>query len=261
MSMTVEARQEVEKLLRAGERNRAIQYLNNTFNISLQDSELLVAALEQQLSLNAESIASTQSTQETTLGGNLKAEVSDLLQKGRKLDAVKSVRQQLHVGLKEALTMVEEVAREMNPNYVAFNPAGCLRTVAKAIGIFLMVVALMFLSGAAIAYFFQDQSIKKSDLVQGEITEMKYLETGESAPVITYDWNGKTQSYESNYYTSPPDFKPGQAVSLYINREEPGEVIINSFSDRYAVIVGLGIIGGVLLAVSIVFIYFARRKF
>jgi ribosomal protein L7/L12 len=261
MSMTVEARQEVEKLLFAGDRMRAIQYLNNTFDVTLPDAELLVAALERELNVQAQNKAGTPWPTETTLGGPLKSKVTELLQKGRKSEAVNAVRKNLHVGLKEALMMVEEVAREANPNYVSFNVTGCFQTVAKGIGIFLLIVALMFLAGAAVTYFLQLQSINKSDLVTGEVTELKYLAGGESAPVITYQWQGKAQSYQSNYYSSPPDFQPGQTVSLYVNREEPHGIIIESFGDRYAVIVGLAIIGTVLLAISIVFIHFGRRKF
>ena len=152
MSMTIEAKEEVEKLLRAGERLRAIQYLNNTFNISLQDAELLVAALEQEKNITADRASATSTYAATTLDGPLKAEVTQLLQQGRKLDAIKSVRKNLHVGLKEALVMVEEVAREVNPNYVSFNLTGCLQTVAKGIGIFLMIVSLIFLGAAVMEH-------------------------------------------------------------------------------------------------------------
>ncbi|MEX2233612.1 MAG: DUF3592 domain-containing protein [Cyclobacteriaceae bacterium] len=261
MSMTIEARQEVEKFLRAGERLRAVQYLNNTFNISLQDAELLVAALEQEIGINAEATAVPATTSTTTLDGPLKAEVTQLLQTGRKLDAVKSVRKNLHVGLKEALVMVEEVAREANPNYVSFNLTGCLQVAAKGLGIFLMIVSIMFLAAAGIIYYLQEQSISNSDRVSGEVTEMKTIDTGGSAPVVSYEWSGKRRTYESNYYASPPDYQVGQTVSLYVNRDDPDDILIDTFVNRYALIVGLLVPGAVLLLISIGFLYFAKRKF
>ena len=81
------------------------------------------------------------------------------------------------------------------------------------------------------------------------------------APVIEYEWKGKLRSHESHTYSSPPDYKVGEAVSLFVNREDTGDVIIDTFADRYALIVGLGFIGGVLCLISIVFLYFGRRKF
>lgn len=260
--MTGEAKEEVEKFLRSGDRPGAIQYLTDTFNISSKDAEVLVVALEQESSVT--SIPGSEPANPaptTTLDGPLKAEVAQLLQTDRKLDAVKHVRKHLHVGLKEALIMVGEVARETNPNYVSFDLTGCLQMVAKGIGIFLMVCSLVFISAAAIIYFVQEQSIAGSDEVTGRVTAMQPADHGGTAPVIEYDWRGKKQSYQSPNYASPPDYYVGQTVTLFIHREEPDEITINSFADRYALIVGLGVPGTVLLIVSIVFLYFGRRKF
>jgi hypothetical protein len=163
--------------------------------------------------------------------------------------------------LKEALVMVEEVAKEANPNYVSFNLRGCLQIAAKGLGIFLLIVSVMFLAAGGIIYFLQEHSISNSDLVSGVVTEMKTIDTGGSAPVVAYEWNGEKRSYESNYYASPPDYEVGQRVSLYINRDEPDDIIVDTFVDRYALIVGLLVPGVVLLLISIVFLYFARRKF
>ena len=52
--MTSEAKKEVESLLQAGQKIRAIKYLNDTFNISLQDSKVLVEALEQEMAITPE---------------------------------------------------------------------------------------------------------------------------------------------------------------------------------------------------------------
>ncbi|MEX1241285.1 MAG: DUF3592 domain-containing protein [Cyclobacteriaceae bacterium] len=259
--MTGEIKDQVEKLLRAGERPRAIQYLQETFNISFEDAGNLVAALERETGITPDKVGAPVAPIATTIDGPLKTDVSELLKSGRKLQAVQVVRSNLHVGLREALLLVEEVAREVNPNYVSFNATGCIQLVAKGLGIFLMVVSIFFLAAAAIIYFFQSQSISKSDRVTGLVTEMKSMDTGESAPVVEYEWKGNKRSYQSTYYSSPPDYEVGQTVPLFVNREDPEEVTLDTFTDRWALIVGLAVPGAFLLLVSIVFLYFARRKF
>lgn len=258
--MTSEAKKEVERLLQAGQKIRAIKYLNDTFNISLQDSKILVEALEQEMAMNpGDPVAPSPSA--TTLDGPLKAEVVRLLQTRRKLEAVKYVKKHLNIGLKEALMMVEEVAKENNPNYVLFNATGCLRGVAKGIGIIFGFVGIIFLGTAGFIFYFQSQSIHNSDLVTGKVTEMQYLDEGGSAPVVEYEWKGKKRSYQSNSHSTPPDYQVGETVSLYVNREEPNEIVLDTFADRYALIVGLGVIGTVLSLISLLFFYFASRKF
>ena len=260
--MTGEVKDHVERLLRSGERVQAIQYLRDSFNISQEEAGILVEALERETGTTGHQVATpSPATVTTTLDGPLKAEVAGLLKTGRKLDAVQVVRKKLHVGLTEALVLVGEVAREANPNAVSFNATGCAQLVARGLGIFLMIVSVFFLGAGAIIYFLQSQSIGNSDRVAGLVTEMKTLDNGASAPVVAYEWKGNKRSYESTYYSSPPDYQVGQSVFLFVNRDDPEDIILDTFSDRWALMVGLGVIGGFLLLVSIVFIYFARRKF
>jgi ribosomal protein L7/L12 len=258
--MTSEAKQEVEKLLLAGQKTRAVEYLVYTYKLSLQDAQLLVETLEAEIASTAQRAAAA-GAPSTTLEGTMKAVVIRLLNKNKKMEAVKHVKNTLGTGFKEALFLVEEVARETNPNDVSSNATGCLRHIAKGLGIFFGLIALLLLIAVGLIYYFQAQSIRNSDLVPGRVTEMRQLEEGPSAPVIDYEWAGDKRSYASDTYSSPPEYQVGQSVTLYINREEPEDILINTFSDRYALLVGLGVIGAVFGAISIVFLYFASRKF
>lgn len=259
--MTGEVKDEVERLLRAGDRPGAVQYLQATFNVSVEEASILIEALEREEGIAPANDQSSVVTAGTRLDGPLKSRVAALLTVGRKMEAIKLVRKELHIGLREALSMVEEVAREINPNYVSVDATGCLRMVAKGLGVFLMTVSLMFLAAGGVFYFLQYQSISNSDKVSGVVTEMKLLDTGESAPVVEYEWKGSKRSYESTYYASPPDYQVGQKLDLYVNRDDPEDITLDTFADRYAIIVGLSVPGALLLVVSIVFLYFGRRKF
>jgi ribosomal protein L7/L12 len=259
--MTSEAKQEVEKLLHDGQKSQAVQYLSNTFQVSLDDARMLVETLEMEIAARTPVASTTQFNSGTTLDGPVKQEVIRLLEQRQKIEAVKYVKNHLRTGLKEALLWVEEVARETDPNYSAFNATGCVRGFIKAIGVFLAFVALMFFIGTAVIYYFQERSVSRSDLVEGKVTEVQYLEEGQAAPVISFQWKGKQRSYASNTYSDPPDYRVGQAIPIYVNREEPDDVLINTFEDRYALLVGLGVIGAVFGGFAIVCLYFARAKF
>jgi hypothetical protein len=85
--------------------------------------------------------------------------------------------------------------------------------------------------------------------------------TSASAPVVEFEWRGEKRSYQPNYYSSPPNYEVGQQVALFVNRDDPEDVTIDSFTDRWALIVGLSAPGAIVFAVSIVFLYFGKRKF
>lgn len=263
MPLTSEAKQEAERLLRSGDRQGAVHYLNATFDIPLQDAGALVEALEQEIMMGGMGMA------EPTPGpasseAKMKIVIAQLLSQGQKLEAVKYVRHTMNLGLRESLVMVENVAKETDPQYrsvIIPGVAGCLHAMAKGLGVFLAIVSFFFLAAGGIIFYFQSQGIHASERVSGKVMEMKYMSTGESAPVIAYEWNGKHLSYASNTYSSPPDYAVGETVSLFVNRSDEKDVIIDTFVERYALIVGLSITGGFLGIISIVFLYFGRRKF
>ena len=57
MPLTSEAKQEAERLLRSGDRQGAVHYLNATFDIPLQDAGALVEALEQEIMMGGMGMA------------------------------------------------------------------------------------------------------------------------------------------------------------------------------------------------------------
>ena len=95
--MTSEAKQEVARLLLAGEKTSAIQYLSDTYTISLQDAKLLVETLEAEISTGSIVSANPLIESSTALDGKLKGEVILLLQTKGKIEAVKYVKMHLVV--------------------------------------------------------------------------------------------------------------------------------------------------------------------
>jgi hypothetical protein len=253
--MTEEARDEVERMLRLNERQQALDYLKTSFRISDAEAILLVETLEREMEIKP---AATPPSDNDTLQG----EVAELLRAGRQTEALNRVRQQKNLSLREALIYIAEAVRQHHPSSVGSTyPGGCLRSVAKGVAIVIMIGSLLFIAGAVIIYFIQENAIGNSDRIEAVVTQMKALESGETAPVVEFEWNGKKRSYESTFYSSPPDHQEGEHMFVFVNRENPEKVVLDTFGDRWALIVGLAVPGASFLMISIVILYFTRRKF
>ena len=113
--MTGDVKDQVEKLLRSGARADAVEYLQESFSISAEEANILVEALARERAIPDSKVETPVPENATTLDGPLKTEVAELLRTRRKMEAVRVVRTKLSVGLKEALILVEEVAREAKP--------------------------------------------------------------------------------------------------------------------------------------------------
>src|SRR5688572_11414908 len=115
MSIPSEAKQEVARLLTAGQKNEAITYLEETFQISLIDAKTLVEVVEKELNISESSFNSIERSMppsdspatdqeleigtETELWGPLKLEVKALIMAGKKMEAVKLVSAHFRKGL------------------------------------------------------------------------------------------------------------------------------------------------------------------
>lgn len=258
--MTEELKEQLREHLQRGDRDGAILHLQNAVNVSFEDATRLIDLLEKESSLPAQEPPNPV-VNNAGLDEGLKIRVAELLRSGRKAEALQLMRASGRLRLRDALVLLEQLAREANPNYVSFRVGGCAQMIAKGAGVFLIVVSIMFLAAGGIIYFLQHQSVSRSDRIGGVVTDLKYIDTGGAAPVVEFQWRGNKRSFESTYYVSPPEYTVGQNVFLFVNREDPEDILLDTFSDRFALITGLGVIGGFLLLVGSVLLYFGRRKF
>lgn len=253
MSITQEAKQEVQQLLAAGQKQLAVQYLSDTFQISEDEANVLVNALENE----SQSLKSST----TILTGDIKIKVIDFLKVNKKMEAIRYVREKTGAQLKSALELVEEVEKEINPNFKS--AGGCVGGVFKLVSLFFFGVSFLLLGGAGLSYYMEEESIKKSDLIKGRVISLTPSDdhdgTQTYAPVVGYEWNGKDRTYHSNMYSYPPAYEVDEEVELYVNREDPDSVYINSFSDRWLVVTILGGIGSVFLVIAIILTVVGRK--
>jgi ribosomal protein L7/L12 len=259
MDISSEAKQEVERLLAAGQKIQAVEYLQTTFNITTEQARQLADVVEAEW--QARSLV-TESASSTALDGELKLEVIDLLESDQKLEAIKLVKTELGTGLKEALAMVEEVQPEAGINHRPSNTPeakGCIRSTFTLVSLIFGFVGFLLFCIAGAIYYFQSSGIENSQIVTGRVSDLVYSSSMGTAPVITYEWHGKQYTYQSNTFSTPPSYAINEKVELYVNNDDPTDVVVNTFVDRWLAITIVGGLGFVFSLFATVF-FIAERK-
>lgn len=257
MSMTQEAKEEVEKLIRQGNKLLAIKYLHDTFQVSLQESKMLVEALEREIQAKDSTSASTFPTV-SSLQGDDRIIVENFIRQQRKIEAVKFVHKKLNLGLKEALTQVELIQKEIDPNFTPSSGGGCKKIGYRIFGFIFGFIGLLLLGVGVLLYALNAEIVKEENKTEGIVTAL----TGSTtvAPTFSYTWKGQVYEYASTISSSPPAFTINERVTLYVNPEKPEEVVVDTFSERWLAITIFVCIGGVFTFLSIIF-FFSSRKF
>lgn len=192
------------------------------------------------------------------LADDAKEKVMKLLLFGKRIDAIKFIAETYRVNLKNAITLVDAVDREMNPGKKISRPWVHGTGIP---GIFFWVFGGIgaLLTGIAVYLFVADRSaIQHYTVVHGIVTTNRYNHDGMASPTISYQWHGKEKVYYSNTWSHPAAFNAGEAVQLYVNPDDPEEMFVDSFVERFLVILILGGIGSVFLAFTLLFYFLSR---
>lgn len=267
MSFTNEAKQEVERLLRAGQKIHAVKYIHDTFNVSLADAKKLVEAVE--LEMNSSGTTYGEGATDTapevinptgsSLTPQAEMHVQALLRSRKKIEAIKYVKEQLTIGLKEAAEIVGEIDEGVIPDDVpASQGPGCAKGVFRIAKLIVGLVTFTLLGIAGLIYYLNEKIAEQGERVEGVVESLKDSGGG-AAPVIVYEWRGKEYRYESTLYSNPPDYMQDERVPVFVNRDDPNEILIDRFTDRWlaiAVIAGLGAFFGIFY---IVLVFIGRR--
>lgn len=275
MSIPSEAKQQVARLLAEGKQNEAITYLEETFQISLIDAKALVELVERELNKPADLQPSDINVQPvsteiqpssgtdagtSTLWGPIREEVKMLIIAGRKIEAVKLVNDQFRKGLKESLAMVDEVQQEIDPSQIpASSKRGCTGNVFKIMAVLFGIVAFILFAIAAIGNWGIQDQIDRSDRVKGRVVMLKQTTEGTYTPVISYEQNGDTREFTSTYSSNPPEYAMNEEVYLLVDRENPDNILIDGFTDRWLGIIIIAGIGAFFTFFTALLAFAARR--
>lgn len=164
--------------------------------------------------------------------------LKELIYENQDFEAIKLIKKETDLSYDDATEYVHRLKESLGKN-------SAKRTVKRNSRINLYVFA--GLSGlfwilAIVFYISKTNQIERSILVKGNVTDMVRDEEG-SAPVVTYYLGEVTYEYKSNVYSTPPAYEVGDIVELYVNEADRNEVMINSFVDRWLVILILVTLG------------------
>jgi hypothetical protein len=77
-------------------------------------------------------------------------------------------------------------------------------------------------------------------------------------PIIRYEVKGKEYTMEAPVYSDTPEFTKGEQVTLFVHKENPDMVIIDTFTQRWFMIILIGSIGAFFTVGMIVFLFLSR---
>ncbi|QLH34461.1 MAG: DUF3592 domain-containing protein [Cyclobacteriaceae bacterium] len=61
--------------------------------------------------------------------------------------------------------------------------------------------------------------------------------------MIEYTWNGRLLTYQGDTFSNPPSVAIGEQVELFINPDNPKEVVVNLVFERYILVIIFGFMG------------------
>jgi hypothetical protein len=159
-----------------------------------------------------------------------------LIYENKDFEAIKVLKKETDLSYDEATEYVHRLKESLGKGSVKpvkDNSMLLLIIFASVSGLF-WVLAIYF-------YISKSDQIEQSVLIEGRVTAMVRSEDG-SAPVVTYMFNNIEYQYQSSIYANPPSHAVGDVVELFVVENNPEEAMINSFVDRWLLIMIFGIL-------------------
>lgn len=123
-----------------------------------------------------------------------------------------------------------------------------------------LLIGVVFSSIAGYLLFKQSQFIKNSNQVSGKVVDLHYQHKGGTAPIISYQWQGQSFTYQSDIHSKEQSYFINEIVPLYVNLANPEDVLIDTFTDRWLVLTVLGAIGSCAIFSTCFVVWYNMRK-
>jgi hypothetical protein len=127
-------------------------------------------------------------------------------------------------------------------------------------------MGLLFLAGALISAYFTRQFLRTSVTAQGRVVALKPVHGGGHnsltyAPVFRFDVPGTHfATVVSNTSSSPPAFKPGEAVTVRYQQGHPEKAVIDSFEQLWLGDLVFGVVGAMSTGVGVLILVATRKR-
>lgn len=176
-----------------------------------------------------------------------KVKTRQLIQEGRTIEAIKYLRQSLNLDLNTAMQLVEALKDNMDPAVIKDTEGVSGQASSKnyiIVPVAFSVVGLIMLGITAYIYSTQYDVISQGNKVVARVV------SNPSSPLFEYEFEGRTYQYQSSASSNPPSYSLHEEVVMYVDGNNPYNGIIDTFTDRWLVIVILGSMGAMFFGIG-----------
>ncbi len=194
-----------------------------------------------------------------TLTPEQKEHAIELIEMGEKLEAVRYFQQVLHIDAEQALLLAETLEKEVEPEseidmqefhqrHEAMKRSGT--KVGRLVGLIFMSIGMVLLAIAGYLIYAHQQFEKNAVTVKGTVVEFQsYISNNDNSsttmytPVFEYEYKGKKYTYVSTSGSNVKEYEVGERIDILVDPENPDDVLVNSFMEKWFVSVLLGFMG------------------
>lgn len=196
----------------------------------------------------------------------IKQALIELLREGKRNEAKTIAERQFKVSTHEAELLIQALERELiqtSGQLTAFpnQSAGCFLRILQSVKTTAAVFSIILLLVTFLSWYLNNSFAHKAIQVTGRVTELVPEDSVSAglAPVVEYTFNGEIKLYRSQIFSQPPAYQLGEEVTLLINPDNPDDVVIDSFSERYFTTFIFGLFTIFPLFVTIALHFFIRK--
>jgi hypothetical protein len=198
----------------------------------------------------------------------LKEDLRDLVLSGKKDQAIQILQDKYNVTPTEAqkllaLALKESITPEQIFKSVFKWTPRIKKALFKFVAIMFGIIGIPILIAAVGVYVYMTYQIKNSIYTTGVVTEIpNYTREGyysSGSPVISYEFDTETYTTTASVFSNNEEFSLGDTVALYVNLDDPTSVIIDTFNQRWLMVIVIGAIGLSLTLSMLVLLIHSKR--
>lgn len=177
-----------------------------------------------------------------------KTEVKRLIAQGKKIEAIKYLRQEFNIDLKSAKTLADHIEDDLNPLEYSTTSINIKVIRAKASNLFgkiFLGIGFILLAVTMLLIFLDYDHEKTSIRTIGVVIN------NPSQPTFEYEFDGNKFYYYSTTSSNPPSYQLGEEVELLVDPSDPSNVIVNTITDRWLGIIVIAFIGSIFTIIGL----------
>ena len=200
---------------------------------------------------------------------DIKEEITKLVFSGKKEEAISLLQNKYGINREEAITLLAIAIRESaDPGTFSKRipillaeflkgQKGCKKSIYSALSFCFGFFGIpMLLAAVGLGIYFNYEE-KQGVSITGTVVDFDsyFYEDGQEqhTPIVSYFIERQEYSCKGTMYSNPPDYVLGASIPLIVSTDDPESVYINTFYERWFVVVTLGSIGIGFIFLMIVF--------